>query len=49
MYNYTILHKHNYRERELGLDRRETGYFYPTDDIVIVTVILPQIFGNAVS
>ena len=27
------------RERELGLDRRETGYFYPTDDLDTATVI----------
>ena len=27
------------RERELGLDRRETGYIYPTDGMGIVTVI----------
>ena len=22
------------RERELGLDRRETGLFYPTDELI---------------
>ena len=27
------------RERELGLDRRETGYFYPTDELDAATVI----------
>ena len=27
------------RERELGLDRRETGYFYPTDVLDIATAI----------
>ena len=27
------------RERELGLDRRETGKFYPTDELGAATVI----------
>ncbi len=27
------------RERELGLDRRETGLFYPTDEMDTVTAI----------
>ena len=27
------------RERELGLDRRETGLFYPTDELGAATVI----------
>ena len=27
------------RERELGLDRRETGKFYPTDELDTATVI----------
>ena len=27
------------RERELGLDRRETGSFYPTDELDAATVI----------
>ena len=27
------------REPELGADRRETGYFYPADAVVIATVV----------
>ena len=27
------------REPELGSDRRETGYFYPADAVVIATVV----------
>ena len=27
------------RERELGLDRRETGWFYPTDEMDSATTI----------
>ena len=27
------------RERELGLDRREAGQFYPTDELGAATVI----------
>ena len=27
------------RERELGSDRRETGYFHPVDEVDIETVI----------
>ena len=33
------------RERELGLDRRETGQFYPTDDSVTI-VIQPSTRGT---
>ena len=33
------------RERELGLDRREIGLFYPTDDRATI-VILPSTRGT---
>ena len=37
------------RERELGLDRRETGLFYPTDEIVAATVIRLSTRGTVCS